>query len=182
MAYIDEIQVRWTTLADGRVYNAASVNDIDRTEIVRRALDDNDVDTIQPLIYLRPDRRARTASFLSYLDGLYSDDVFEDISRCSSGRSNWASSRLRRTKRRNSKAVLDAAQYRAPFNVGNTVADIVRDLEAEIEARRVDRIGGDARGRRNPRQRKRTQQPNDRDECRREPRSPPYRPNTDSSQ
>jgi len=147
-AYIDEMQVRWTTLADGRVYNAASVNDIDSTEIVRRALDDNDVDTIQPLIYLRPDRRARTASFLSYLDGLYSDDVFEvthAVGPHAELFDNQASFPVAtHDASKSASAVLDAALSPGwpVFIMGNTVADFMRDLEAEIEARQADSSQG----------------------------------------
>ena len=66
--FLERMSLSWTRLPNGRIYNAASANDIESTELIRRRLVDDE--TIQPLLYLRDDRRGRTASFRRYLDGL----------------------------------------------------------------------------------------------------------------
>jgi len=144
-AYVDEMRVEWTVLPDGRVYNAASVNDVDSTEIIRQALVTPETETIQPFVYLRADRRARTVSFVDYLDGLYDDGVFE-LARAVGPHAELfarhASFPVATHDESESPArVLDAAL--APgwpvFIVGNTVAEFMRELDAEIESRELDR-------------------------------------------
>lgn len=68
-AFLDAIQPEWTRLPTGRVFNAAEVNDVESTEMVRQALADDE--QILPFVYLRRDRRGRTASFADYVDRLY---------------------------------------------------------------------------------------------------------------
>jgi hypothetical protein len=65
-AYLDAIQPEWTRLPNGRVFNAAEVNDVESTEMVRQALAPDE--QILPFVYLRRDRRGRTASFAEYVD------------------------------------------------------------------------------------------------------------------
>ncbi len=69
-AFLDAIQPEWTRLPDGRVFNAAQVNDVESTEMVRQALV-SDGENVLPFVYLRRDRRGRTASFAEYVDLLY---------------------------------------------------------------------------------------------------------------
>ena len=69
-AFLDAIQPEWTRLPDGRVFNAAQVNDVESTEMVRQALV-SESEQILPFVYLRRDRRGRTASFAEYVDLLY---------------------------------------------------------------------------------------------------------------
>jgi len=69
-AFLNAIQPEWTRLPDGRVFNAAQVNDVESTEMVRQALVSED-EQILPFVYLRRDRRGRTASFAEYVDLLY---------------------------------------------------------------------------------------------------------------
>jgi hypothetical protein len=69
-AFLDAIQPEWTRLPNGRIFNAAEVNDVESTEMVRQALVSED-EQILPFVYLRRDRRGRTASFAEYLDLLY---------------------------------------------------------------------------------------------------------------
>lgn len=144
-AYVDEMRVDWTVLSDGRVYNAASVNDVDSTEIIRQSLETPEPEKIQPLVYLRADRRARTVSFIDYLDRLYEQDVFE-LARAVGPHAELfarhASFPVATHDETESPArVLDAAL--APgwpvFIVGNTVAEFMRELDAEIESRELDR-------------------------------------------
>jgi hypothetical protein len=71
-AFLDAIQPEWTRLPNGRVFNAAEVNDVESTEMVRQALTEDE--KILPFVYLRRDRRGRTASFANYVDLLYEQD------------------------------------------------------------------------------------------------------------
>lgn len=141
-AYLDEMRVEWTHLPGGKVYNAASVNDVDSTEITRQALDDPETETIQPLIYLRADRRARTVSFLSYLADLYEDGVFE-LARAVGPHAELFARQApfpvaTHAETEPAGAVLDAAL--APgwpvFIIGNTVPEFMRELSADIESRK----------------------------------------------
>lgn len=67
-AYLDTIQPRWLDAPGGQVFNGAEINDIESTEAIRRELaGDNPV---LPFVYLRADRRSRTASFANYLNTL----------------------------------------------------------------------------------------------------------------
>ena len=68
-AFLDAIQPEWTRLPNGRIFNAAQVNDVESTEMVRQALVPDE--KILPFVYLRRDRRGRTASFAEYVDLLY---------------------------------------------------------------------------------------------------------------
>ena len=137
--YLDEMRVDWTRLAGGRVFNAASVNDVDSTEMIRRALCRQRGDVVQPFLYLRGDRRARTTSFLNYLTELYQEGAIEQV--------------------RVAGETTELFADRAPFPVivhdeepadtldaalgdgwpvlvmGNTVAEYMRELEADIERR-----------------------------------------------
>jgi len=78
-AYLDRMRVSWTRLPAGRVYDAAAVNDPQSTELVRRQLAADGVDVIQPLLYLREDRRGRTAVFFRYLASLAEQGVVEQV-------------------------------------------------------------------------------------------------------
>lgn len=73
---LDRMRVSWTRLPNGRVYDAASANDVQSTELIRRRLAGDD-EIIQPLLYLRGDRRGRTASFHRYLESLADRDLIE---------------------------------------------------------------------------------------------------------
>lgn len=70
-AWLEELAVSWRELPGGRLYNAADINDVQSTELVRRSLlDDPESDTIRPIMFTRVDRRGRTASFRSYFASL----------------------------------------------------------------------------------------------------------------
>ena len=72
-AYLDAIQPEWQDVPGGQVFNGAEINDIESTEAIRRALAGDD--RILPFVYLRGDRRSRTASFASYLNTLADRDL-----------------------------------------------------------------------------------------------------------
>jgi hypothetical protein len=73
-SYRESLQVSWRELPGGRVYDAADVNDVQSTELVRRSLAGT---AIEPILFLREDRRGRTASFLRYLDVLAEDGIIQ---------------------------------------------------------------------------------------------------------
>jgi hypothetical protein len=70
----------WQWVPGGRVYNAAPVNDVQSTELVRQSLMGDNHDVVEPLLNLRWDRRGRTASFIRYIDGLYGAGHIERVS------------------------------------------------------------------------------------------------------
>jgi hypothetical protein len=76
-AFLDAIQPEWTRLPNGRIFNAAQVNDVESTEMVRQALVSDE--QILPFVYLRRDRRGRTASFAEYVDLLYEQGHIERV-------------------------------------------------------------------------------------------------------
>lgn len=77
--YLESFAVEWRHLPDGRVFDAASVNDVQSTEAVRRALLAGSEEVVQPLVYLRRDRPGRTASYARYLELLYEQGLVEQV-------------------------------------------------------------------------------------------------------
>jgi hypothetical protein len=69
-SYLRQMDVYWTHLQNGRVFNAAAANDAQSTELIRRRLLRRGDEPIQPLLYVRDDRRGRTATFFRYLESL----------------------------------------------------------------------------------------------------------------
>ncbi|APX96873.1 Mur ligase family protein [Natronorubrum daqingense] len=145
--YREKMDVEWTRLSTGRVYNAAEVNDVQSTEMIREALFSKDpsVDQIVPFLYLRGDRRGRTVSFLHYLNELYraDDPVFERVH--VAGETTDAFERKAAFPVTVHDATTDAgivldemlAGQQPVFVMGNTVADFMRDLEVAIDARKA---------------------------------------------
>jgi UDP-N-acetylmuramoylalanine-D-glutamate ligase len=138
--YLDEMRVEWRSIEGGHVFDAASVNDTESTEVVRRALAADQPGTIQPLLYLRGDRRGRSAAFLEYLSEQYEQGVFEQVRIAGDGTARFArraSFPVIRHDGDGPATVLDAALDDGwpIFLVGNTVADFMRGMEAEIERR-----------------------------------------------
>lgn len=71
---LDALRPSWTVLRDGRrVFNAAKVNEPESTELFRRLLagEGDDAELVCPFVFLRSDRRGRTAAFASYLNDLH---------------------------------------------------------------------------------------------------------------
>lgn len=146
-AYRDEMRVEWTNLPNGKVYNAAEVNDVQSTEMVRQALlgEDGATETpVTPFLYLRGDRRGRTVSFLHYLNELYeeNDRAFETVH--VGGETTEVFKRkaqfpveIHDTDVESAGDVLDAlleTGYPALL-MGNTVAEFMREFETEIDRR-----------------------------------------------
>lgn len=76
-AYLDDLRVEWLQLPEGRVFDAAEVNDVQSTEAVRRSLVGDSGAVVQPLVCLRRDRPGRTDSFIQYLDHLAEQNAIE---------------------------------------------------------------------------------------------------------
>ncbi|ELY92241.1 Mur ligase family protein [Natrialba taiwanensis] len=145
--YRKKMSVEWTRLSNGRIHNAAEVNDVQSTEMIRQALVSKDpsIGKITPFVYLRGDRRGRTVSFLHYLTELYEDGAIDDVH--IAGETTKAFSQkadfpviIHDDTKDPADEVLGSllAEERPVIIMGNTVADWMRDLERAIDARTVD--------------------------------------------
>jgi hypothetical protein len=143
-AYLDEMRVSWTHLPGGRVFNAAAVNDVESTEVLREALLGDagpDSTEVEPILYVRDDRRGRTASFVDYLDDLYARGIVAHVHVVGPTTDPFERNTTVPTTAHDPDAdagtVLDAALStgRPVMPMGNTVADFMRDLDGEIERR-----------------------------------------------
>ncbi|MEF8978448.1 MAG: hypothetical protein V5A39_06225 [Haloarculaceae archaeon] len=113
-AFLHAIQPEWRQLPNGRVFNAAEVNDVESTEMVRQALV-TDEKTL-PFVYLRRDRRGRTASFADYIDRLYEQG---HIDRAHVGGAN-------------TRAFAENTDLPITRYDGNTVDEFMRELEQAV--------------------------------------------------
>ncbi|WP_121744102.1 Mur ligase family protein [Natronorubrum halophilum] len=138
---LEEFRVDWKSIPGGRVFNAADVNDVESTELVRQSLVDDD-EVIQPFVYLRRDRRARTASFRDYLESL-ADQGAIDQARVAGGHADLFAEKtsfpviVHDEEAEDAGDVLDdAVADGCPLLImGNTVAAFMRDLDDEIQRR-----------------------------------------------
>ncbi|ELZ69335.1 Mur ligase family CapB protein [Haloferax prahovense DSM 18310] len=141
-AYLDAMQPEWSRVPGGRVYNAAEVNDVESTELVRRALTEDD-EQILPFVYLRIDRRGRTASFAEYVNLLAERDCIDRVR--VGGAETGAFARAvdvpttQHPPDDDAGVVLDEmlAEGDPVVLMGNTVDDFMRDMEGAIAERIV---------------------------------------------
>ncbi|MFC7075395.1 folylpolyglutamate synthase/dihydrofolate synthase family protein [Haloarcula halophila] len=135
----------WQVLPNGKVHDAAAVNDVQSTEIVRRALVGESGTVVEPLVNLRADRRGRTASFRRYLGALLADGHAGEIHALGDGRHAFANTadfpvRTYGEGAAPESVLTDVLAAGNPVLVmGNTVTEFMRDIQAEIEARTIDR-------------------------------------------
>lgn len=140
-------QPRWIRLRDGtRIHNAAKVNDIESTEFFRRHLigeDDDQAEQICPFVFLRRDRRGRTASFVEYMNILADRELIDRVHVGGAfthvfARNVTAPVIEHDTTTRSAEEVLDELMKEtAPILLmANTVHPWMRDLQAAIEQRR----------------------------------------------
>lgn len=143
-SYRERMRVEWTVLPNGRVFNAAEVNDVQSTEMVREALTGDADPTIQPFVYLRGDRRGRTVSFLHYLRELADRDerIFETVHVAGEMASVFARKApfpviVHDRETETAGSVLDDLLSKGypVVLMGNTVAEFMREMEAEIDRR-----------------------------------------------
>lgn len=139
--YLEEMDVEWTQLPQGRVFNAASVNDVESTEAIRRSLARQNAPVIEPVVYLRRDRRARSDAFVSYLDALAEDGAIERAHVVGENTDPFARKAdfpvVENEPDADADRVLDEALEggRPVVLMGNTVAGFMRDVETAIEER-----------------------------------------------
>ncbi|WP_440989966.1 Mur ligase [Haloarchaeobius baliensis] len=150
-ALLDEMRVEWTSVPAGHVFNAASVNDVESTEAIRRSLTDGYFDVVQPLVYLRRDRRARSAAFLDYLTTLADRGDVEQVRVVGANTDVFARKAPfpvveHDEESESAESVLSTALSDGwPVLVmGNTVASFMRDLEQAIEEMAADDVAAEA--------------------------------------
>ena len=122
--------------------------DIESTEAIRRSLAGENY--ILPFVYLRSDRRSRTASFANYLNTLVDRDLIKEA-RAGGAFTDVFASNVNvpvTTHNRNENAgkVLEemlTEEYPVML-MGNTVDDFMRDMEDEISERAQQVAMGDA--------------------------------------
>jgi hypothetical protein len=137
--YLDAIQPKWVQIPGGQVFNGAEINDIESTEAIRRSLASDNY--ILPFVYLRADRRSRTASFANYLNTLADRDLIREARAGGSFTDVFASNVdvpvTTHSRDEDAGVVLEEMldeEYPVML-MGNTVDDFMRDMEAEISER-----------------------------------------------
>jgi hypothetical protein len=142
-AKLDELTVEWRRLPGGRVYNAAPVNDVQSTEIIRQTLAGDTL--VEPVLFLRADRRGRTASFVRYLDRLFDRGLVERVHLLGADQAAFDRASAIPVERHDREqeppgVVLEEAlaSGRPVLLMGNTVDEYMRDLRATIAERGVD--------------------------------------------
>ena len=148
-AYLGSIQPEWVHLRGGRVYDAADVNDVESTERVRRVLTDEG-ETVLPFVFLRADRRGRTASFAEYVEWLvdlgHADEVHVAGGHAGAFRRN-VDAPVTVHEADDAGDVLDALLAVGPPVVlmGNTVDEFMRGMAGAVaERREAHRAAGTA--------------------------------------
>lgn len=140
--YLSRLDVSWRRLPGGRIYSAADANDVDSTELIRRALLDYSTESIRVLMYFRRDRPGRTASYVDYFDELWARDLLSAVHLVGDHR-QVASRKLdapvvtHDADAESAGDLLDAVLDPGDpvMVVGNSVPDRVQELLAEVERR-----------------------------------------------
>lgn len=137
--YLDAIQPEWVRVPAGQVFNGAEINDIESTEAIRRSLAGENY--ILPFVYLREDRRSRTASFANYLNTLADRDLIRQARAGGAFTDVFAANvdvpTTTHDRTEDAGDVLDemlAEEYPVML-MGNTVDQFMRDMEEEISER-----------------------------------------------
>lgn len=121
------------------LFNAAEVNDVESTEMIRRLLAGKD--KILPFLYLREERRDRSYSFVNYLNFLSEKGYIEEVHLAGKNTSPFARKiKVPTVEYKNSddvKKVLDnlLAVKKPVILMGNTVDEFMRKMEVEISRR-----------------------------------------------
>jgi len=141
----DQLRVSWRHLPEGRVFNAADVNDVQSTELLRQALLDDETAVVEPLVFLRADRRGRTASFRRYLDQLFETGRIRQVHAAGPGapvlkKRLTAPAETYDIDDCDPGEALDAALAagRPVLLMGNTVHEFMERMQAAIDASAVD--------------------------------------------
>lgn len=143
--YLDTLRPEWIDLPSGRVFNAASVNDVQSTELTRSYLVGESNEQVEPLLNLRRDRRGRTASFIRYLDSLYDSGEIEQVHLTGADQQLFALNtdvpvcRHDTDEESAADVLTDAVDTGRPvLLMGNTVTDFMRSMADEIRRRTDD--------------------------------------------
>ncbi len=143
-SYIQSMQPRWTFIEGGMVFNAAEVNDVESTEMIRQQLAGDG--PVIPLLYLRDERRGRSYSFVRYLNQLYEKGCINEIFMAGPNIDAFARNMVAPVRkfsdRDDPSEVLDQLiDVGLPIILmGNTVNPFMREMELEISARVL--VGG----------------------------------------
>ena len=134
----------WRVLPSGWLHDAASVNDVQSTEIVRQALVGDRGTVVEPLVNLRADRRGRTASFRRYLGRLVEEGHVDCVHTIGDGQQVFANTagfpvQTHDTDTGPSTLLADLFAAGNPVLLaGNTVTETMRALQSEVERRTTD--------------------------------------------
>ncbi|RNI13838.1 hypothetical protein EFE42_06950 [Methanohalophilus sp. RSK] len=140
-SYLQSMQPRWVELESGVLFNAAEVNDVESTEMIRQQLAGKE--KILPFVYLRDERRGRSYSFVKYLNHLFEKGYIDEV--FMGGRTTKAFARNIRAPIRQFSADADAGEVLDEMVgvglpvilMGNTVDEFMRQIEIEISKRVV---------------------------------------------
>jgi len=139
---LDRMDVSWTQLPAGRVFNAAAANDVQSTELIRQHLLGDSKEVVQPLLYLRSDRRGRTASFLRYLTTLAEQGAIDQARVVGEDTDLFTLHApfpvvAHNEASENPSEILDCALADSwpVIIMGNTVSEFMTELRADIERR-----------------------------------------------
>jgi hypothetical protein len=147
---LETMRPAWRLLPNGRIHNAASVNDVQSTELVRRSLVGSTGTVVEPFMYLRRDRRGRTASFVDYLDSLSEEGAIERVHLGGPHQTLFETNASvpvvrHETEAESAEAVLDdlLEAGRPAMLMGNTVTEFMRSLVELIEERTIETVPGE---------------------------------------
>ncbi|WP_336003403.1 YegP family protein [Halorientalis halophila] len=141
--YLERAQPSWSIVSGQRVFNAAKANDIESTEAIRRALVQGG-EHVLPFVYLRSDRRGRSASFAEYMNILAERDCIDRVHVGGDHRRAFVDALdvpcESHSPAADPAAVLDEllADGRPILFMGNTVAPFMREMERLL----AERTGG----------------------------------------
>ncbi|KGK98355.1 hypothetical protein LI82_11645 [Methanococcoides methylutens] len=138
-SYLKAMQPRWMELEGCTIFNAAEVNDVESTEMIRQQLAGKN--KILPFVYLRDERRGRSFSFVNYLNHLFEKGYIDEV--LVGGRTTDPFVRNLKAPTRQFSAsddvslVLDEMEKKGLpiILMGNTVDDFMRQMEIEISRR-----------------------------------------------
>jgi hypothetical protein len=141
---LTSMRPEWQVLPSGLVHNAAAANDVQSTEIIRQALIKDAEQVVEPLVYLRADRRGRTASFRRYMSSLVENDHVDRVHAVGGGSNVFASTATFPVETYDEATAEPERVLKTLFAadnpvilMGNTVATFMRNLATLIDDRTI---------------------------------------------
>lgn len=138
---------RWRRLeGGGLVHDAAMLNDVESTELLRQHLVERlDDPTVTLFAYLRRDRAGRTAAFVHYADWLADHGLVDRVHAAGPHAGTFVRNVDAEVVHHDEGATTagsvldDCLETGSPvYVVGNTVAEFMREFETELEQRAVE--------------------------------------------